>query len=363
MKFMDMGPMNNNIKGKVMEAIERVYDSNWYILGKEATAFENDFAAYCGSKHCIGVGNGLDALYLILRGYDIGYGDEVIIPANTYIATALSVTFTGAKPIFVEPDEKTFNINPDKINEAITSKTKAIIAVHLYGQPADMEPINKLAKKYKIKVIEDNAQAQGAEYNNIKTGNLSDAAGISFYPGKNIGALGDGGAVTTNDDELAEKIRALRNYGSNIKYYNEYKGINSRLDEIQAAILRVKLEYLDSWNKHREKIAKIYLNNINQKDIILPVSLENTKVVWHQFVIRHKDRDRLQEYLKENSIDTMIHYPVPIYKQKAYLEYEDLENTLKISKKLADEVLSLPIYPYMRIEDVYKVAEVLNKFQ
>lgn len=363
MKFLDMSVMHSEIKNEIMEAMERVYDSNSYILGREVEDFEKRFANYCETKYCIGVGNGLEALYLILRGYGIGSNHEVIIPSNTYIATSLAVSFTGATPIFVEPYTDTFNLNPDLIEAAITRKTKAIIPVHLYGQPAQMNPIKKIAKKYNIKVIEDNAQAQGASYKGIKTGNLGDASGVSFYPGKNIGALGDGGAVTTNDKELAEQIKYLRNYGSNVKYYNHYKGINSRLDEIQAAVLNIKLNYLDQWNKYRQKIAKTYLDNIKNKNIILPKVEENSTHVWHQFVIKCNDRDGLQKYFIENGIETFIHYPIPIYKQNAYSEYSKLEEKLPIATNLAKEVLSLPIYPYMDFNDVYKIVEVINKFR
>lgn len=361
-KFLDMKPMHDKIKLEVMESIEKVYDSNWYVLGSEVEEFEKAFANYTGTKHCIGVSNGLEALHLILRGYDIGGNDEVIIPSNTYIATALAVSYAGATPIFVEPDEHTYNINPKLIEGAISKNTKAIIAVNLYGQSCEMDTINKIAKKYNLKVIEDNAQSQGAIYKGIKTGNLSDAAGISFYPGKNIGALGDAGAITTNDDELAEKIRALRNYGSQKKYYNQYKGFNSRLDEIQAAILKVKLKYLDEWNEYRKGVAKFYIENIKNDKIILPETLENAEHVYHQFIIRCKDRDNLQAYLKENEIQTMIHYPVPIHLQEAYSEFNNLKGTLPIAEKLASEVLSLPIYPYISYEELSVIVDAINKY-
>lgn len=361
-KFLDMKPMHDKIKDEIMQAIEKVYDSNWYILGKEVESFEEEFAAYCGTKYCIGVANGLEALHLILRGYGIGEGDEVIVPSNTYIATALAVNYTGATPIFVEPDNRTYNIDPKLIEASITEKTKAIMAVHLYGQPCDMDPINEIAKKYNLKVIEDNAQSQGAMYKGKKTGNLGDAAGISFYPGKNLGALGDAGAITTNDKELADKIRTLRNYGSNKKYYNEYKGYNSRLDEIQAAILRVKLRYLDEWNNYRREVAKTYLNKINNENIVLPYIQQDTNPVWHQFIIRTKNRDELQNYLEEYGISTMIHYPVPIHKQEAYKEYSHMIGKLPIAEDIAEEILSLPIYPEISVFDVNKVIERLNEY-
>ena len=361
-KFLDMNPMHDKIKKEILKSIEKVYDSNWYILGEEVEKFEEEFAKYCNTRYCIGVGNGLDALHLILRGYDIGKGDEVIIPANTYIATALAVSYAGATPIFVEVNEKTYNIDYSLIEKAITNKTKAIIVVHLYGQPCDMDNINKIAKKYNLKVIEDNAQAQGALYKDKKTGSLSDAAGISFYPGKNLGALGDAGCITTNDKILADKVRSLRNYGSSKKYYNDYKGFNSRLDEIQAGILRVKLKYLDEWNQERKDIAKIYMENIDN-EIILPYVLEETNPVWHQFVIRSQKRDELQEYLKQNGIDTMIHYPVPIFKQKAYSEMKSLEKDFNITSDICDTILSLPIYPYIDKEDIKYICNVINKFK
>lgn len=362
-KFLDMKPMHDKIKDEIMQAVERVYDSNWYILGKEVEKFEEEFATYCGTKYCIGVGNGLEALHLILRGYGIGEGDEVIVPSNTYIATALAVSYAGAIPVFVEPDNRTYNIDPTLIESAITDKTKAIMAVHLYGQPCDMDPINEIAKKYNLKVIEDNAQSQGATYKGKKTGNLGDAAGISFYPGKNIGALGDAGAITTNDEDLANKIRTLRNYGSNKKYFNEYKGYNSRLDEMQAAVLRVKLRYLDEWNAYRKEVASNYLNKINNKNIILPYVNKDTNPVWHQFIIRTNNREDLQRYLEEQGISTMIHYPVPIHKQEAYKEYSDMIGRLPIAESIADEILSLPIYPEMSKFDIDKVIESINRYE
>ena len=361
-KFLDMKPMHDKIKDEIMQAVERVYDSNWYILGKEVEKFEEEFATYCGTKYCIGVGNGLEALHLILRGYGIGEGDEVIVPSNTYIATALAVSYAGATPVFVEPDNRTYNIDPTLIESAITDKTKAIMAVHLYGQPCDMDPINEIAKKYNLKVIEDNAQSQGATYKGKKTGNLGDAAGISFYPGKNLGALGDAGAITTNDEDLANKIRTLRNYGSNKKYFNEYKGYNSRLDEMQAAVLRVKLRYLDEWNAYRKEVASNYLNKINNENIILPHVHKDTNPVWHQFIIRTNNREDLQRYLEEQGISTMIHYPVPIHKQEAYKEYSDMIGRLPIAESIADEILSLPIYPEISKDDIDKIIESINSY-
>lgn len=361
-KFLDMKPMHDKLKEEIMSGIEKVYDSNWFILGNEVESFEKNFSEYCGVKYCIGVGNGLQALELILRGYDIGENDEVIVPSNTYIATALAVNSVGAEPIFVEPDECTFNINANEIEKKITKKTKAIIAVHLYGQPADMDAINDIAKKFNLKVIEDNAQAQGAMYKIKKTGNLGHAAGISFYPGKNIGALGDAGAITTNDKTLFEKIKVLRNYGSEKKYFNKYKGMNSRLDEIQAAVLNIKLKYLDEFNLERKKIAKTYLKNINNNKIILPKISNDVEPVWHQFIIRTKCREELQRYLSKCGIQTMIHYPVPIHMQEAYKEKGYLKGSLKISEILAQEILSLPIYPYMNEKDIENIIYAINEF-
>lgn len=360
--FLNFEYMNQDVKKEVQEAFKRVFDSKWYILGKEVEKFEVNFAEYCGVKHCIGVGNGLEALVLILKGYGIGEGDEVIVPSNTYIATALAVSYVGAKPIFVEPDLDTYNINPYKIEEKISDKTKAIIAVHLYGQPADMEPITNIAKKYGLKVIEDSAQAHGARYKSIMTGNLGDAAGFSFYPGKNLGAYGDGGCITTNDDELARKIRALRNYGSHKKYHNLYKGHNSRLDEMQAAFLDIKLRYLDEWNKDRNRIAKIYLENIKNLKIVLPKVQNNCEHVWHLFVIRTKNRDELQTYLKEKGIETLIHYPIPMHLQPAYEDLGFSKGEFPLAEKIADEVLSLPMWPGMKNEEVRYVIDIINKW-
>ena len=362
-KFLDFSAFHKSIKTEIMSAIEKVYDSNWLVLGKEVEAFESEFADYCGTKYCVGVANGLEALILILKAYEIGEGDEVIIPSNTYIATALAVNAVGAKPIFVEPDLMTFNIDPKKIESAITKHTKAIIPVHLYGNPCDMTPINTIAKKYGLRVIEDNAQSQGAKYKGKYTGALGDAAGISFYPGKNIGALGDSGAVTTNDTKIAKKLKILRNYGSEKKYYNDVKGMNSRLDELQAAVLRVKLKYLDEWNKQRQIVAERYLRLITNQTIHLPEGMKNSTHVWHQFVIRMERRDELQEYLRSNEVETMIHYPVPIHKQRAYKEHADLTGQLPLAEQISDTILSLPIYPYMPEDKQDIVIELINNFK
>ena len=356
--FLDLKATYLELQQELDEAYKRVLESGWYILGKEVVAFEQEFAQYCGVKHCIGVGNGLEALHLVLRAWGIGKGDEVIVPANTYIATWLAVTYTGARIVPVEPDEKTYNINPLKIEEAITKKTKAIVAVHLYGQTADMDTINELAKKYNLKVLEDAAQAQGAVYNGKKTGNLGDAAGFSFYPGKNLGAYGDAGAVTTNDDNLAEKVRILRNYGSEVKYYNETVGFNSRLDELQAALLRVKLRHLDKWNSRRVQVARRYLSELSCQEIVLPFIPEWAEPVWHLFVIRTQRRTELQKKLADTGIQTLIHYPIPPHLSGAYKEYGWAKGCFPISEILADEVLSIPMGPHMKIEQ----AEFVIKF-
>jgi len=343
-KATDFSFVTKRINKELKEATNRVIDSNFYILGKEIENFEREFANYLGVKYCIGVGNGLEALHIILRAYGIGKDDEVIIPSNTYIATALAVSYAGATPIFVEPVERTYNINPDLIEEKITKKTKAIMPVHLYGQACDIDPINEVAKKYNLKIIEDAAQAHGATYEGKKCGALGDVAGFSFYPTKNLGALGDAGAVTTNDKGLAEKVRVLRNYGSEKHYYNKYMGFNSRLDEMQAAILRVKLRHLEEFNKERKTIAQIYLEGFQDTNLILPYVPKWAEPVWHQFVVRTKKRDELQEYLKSKGIGTLIHYPLPIHLQEAYKYLGYKKGDFPIAEKMAHEVLSLPIW-------------------
>ncbi|MCC3145660.1 DegT/DnrJ/EryC1/StrS family aminotransferase [Halanaerobium sp. Z-7514] len=354
-KFNDPLVENKLIENEIKEAINKVVDSGWYILGNEVEQFEEEFADYCNTMYCVGVGNGLEALHLILRAYDIGEGDEVIIPANTYIATALAVSYAGAKPVLVEPDDRTYNINPELIEEKITKNTKAIMPVHLYGQPADMDPINEIAKEYNLKVITDAAQAHGARYKDQKVGSLAAAAGFSFYPTKNLGALGDGGAITTDDKELAEKVRTLRNYGSQKKYYNKYKGFNSRLDEMQAAILRIKLKYLDKWNSERQKNASLYLDGLDNEDIVLPFVPEWAEPVWHLFIVRTEKRDELQNYLEENDVQTQIHYPVPIHEQEAYKDLGVDYNELSITEKLSERILSLPMFIGLKR---YKIKEV-----
>ncbi len=356
--FLQLSP-SVELEQQLSEACQRVIKRGWYILGEELEAFEAEFARYCGAKYCVGVGNGLDALSLILRAYEIGAGDEVIVPANTYIATWLAVSHTGAIPIAVEPDEKTYNINPDLIETAITKRTKAILAVHLYGQPAEMDKIKQIAQKYQLKVIEDAAQAHGAIYKGCRTGSLGDAAGFSFYPTKNLGALGDAGAVTTNDQDLADKIRLLRNYGSRKKYYNEVKGFNSRLDEMQAAILRVKLGYLDKWNQSRTILAEQYLKALKDtKNIIIPHVHEQTLPVWHLFVIRHNARDELQHFLSQEGIATMVHYPVPPHLSGAYCN--DNYPHFPITERLSKELLSIPMSEFLSSEQAETVIFVIK---
>lgn len=351
--FLDLKSPHHELKDELDAAYRRVMESGWYILGKEVEAFESEFATYCTTKHCIGVGNGLEALHLIIRAYGIGPGDEVIVPANTYIATWLAVSHAGATPVPVEPVESTYNIDPFKIEKAITPKTKAILVVHLYGQPADMDSVNALAQKRGLKVIEDCAQAHGACYKGRRTGGLGDAAGFSFYPGKNLGAIGDGGAVTTNDTKLAERIRGLRNYGSRIKYHNEVVGYNSRLDELQAALLRVKLTRLDKWNERRKIIACTYLQNLTAvHDLTIPFVPECTESIWHLFVVRHPQRDLLQKFLSEAGIGTMIHYPIPPHLQPAYTNLNYKESDFPISERIAHEVLSLPMGPHLTENDL-----------
>ncbi len=361
--FASFEPMHKEIESDIVEKFKKVYKKNWFIQGDEVIRFEEEFADFCQSKYCIGCGNGLDALYLILRGYGICEGDEVIIPSNTYIATALAVSYAGATPIFVEPGLLTFNINPGMIEEVITKRTKAIIAVHLYGQPADMDGINNIAKKYNLKVIEDAAQAHGSLYKGRKVGSLGDAAGFSFYPGKNLGALGDAGAIVTNDGELADKIRSIANYGSVKKYHHTYKGTNSRLDEIQAGFLRIKLQHLDKWNEYRRKIAQRYINEITNPNIVKPVEVDYARHVWHLFVVRTENRDKFQKYLNDNGIGTNIHYPIPMHKQGAYMDLDVKEGTLPLAEKISQEVISLPMWYGMSDEEVNYVIDKINSWR
>jgi dTDP-4-amino-4,6-dideoxygalactose transaminase len=401
-KFLDLKKINDSFEPELSGAIQRVLDSGWYLLGNEVKLFEQEYAEYIGIKHCIGVANGLDALRLILKAYiEIGFlkeGDEIIVPANTYIASILAITDNRLIPILVEPNINTYNIDPYKIEEKISPRTKAIMIVHLYGQNAMHPEIQRLCTKYDLRLIEDNAQAQGCYFGDKRTGSLGDAAGHSFYPGKNLGALGDAGAVTTDDDNLAEIIRTIANYGSKVKYQNLYQGLNSRLDEIHASILRVKLPRLDADNQRRREIAKYYLENIENPLLILPdqnnsefenigssdsitnetvvktdpstsifsslFSNENTRSlshVWHIFVIQTKQRDKLQQYLTENGIQTIIHYPIPPHKQNAYTDWNHL--SFPITEGIHSNVLSLPISPVMSDDEVLKVVEVINNYK
>lgn len=346
--FLDLKSINLRHQEGFQAALNRVLDSGWLILGRETEAFEREFAQYCDTKHCIGVGNGLDALHLVLRAWDIGPGCEVIVPSNTYIATWLAVTYSGALPVPVEPDPATFNLDPSRIEAALTPRTRAIIPVHLYGQPADMPPIMSVAARHGLKVLEDAAQAHGARCQASRVGGLGHAAGFSFYPGKNLGALGDAGAITTNDDALADKIRSLRNYGSHAKYHNEVKGFNSRLDELQAAFLREKLPGLDDGNEARRSIAQQYMLGLQgARELALPTVPAWTQPVWHLFVVRHPRRDQLANALQKSGVGTMIHYPIPPHLQPAYSELSFGSGAFPISEAIHRDVLSLPIWPGM----------------
>jgi dTDP-4-amino-4,6-dideoxygalactose transaminase len=358
--FAKMTGAYEELRAELDEAYFRFMRSGWYVLGTEVEAFEREFAEYCGVKHCVGVANGLEALHLALRAYAIGEGDEVIVPSNTYIATWLGVSYAGARPVPVEPDPRTYNIDPARIEAAITPRTKAIMPVHLYGQPADMDPIMAIARERGLKVIEDNAQAQGALYKGRKTGGLGDAAGNSFYPSKNLGAFGEAGAVTTDDPALADRVRTLRNYGSKKRYYNEVKGYNSRLDELQAAFLRVKLARLDKWNRQREEHACRYLDGMKAaSEMVLPFAPEWTKPVWHLFVVRHRKRDALQVECGKAGVDTLIHYPVPPHLSGAYSDAGFRKGEFPIAEELAASVLSLPIGPHHSAEEMaYAAGEV-----
>lgn len=360
--FVSFEKMHYEIRKDVLEKLEKVYDKNWFIKGEEVEAFETEFAKYCGTKYAIGCGNGLDALYLTLRAMGIGEGDEVIVPSNTYIATALAVSYTGATPVLIEPNMETFLINCELIEKFITKKTKAIMPVHLYGQVADMDAIKELAVSYDLKVIEDAAQAHGAMYKGKRAGSFGDASGFSFYPGKNLGALGDAGAVVTDDIELAEKIRALGNYGSDYKYHHIYQGNNSRLDEIQAAVLRVKLKNLERWNQDRKQTAEFYLENINNTKLELPSMAENSDHVWHVFAIRCQERGKLERYLSERGIESVKHYPIPIHQQGAYQGTKVAEQYLPIAEEISRTELSIPMYYGMSYEEKAYVVEMLNAF-
>ena len=361
--FVSFLPMERELDSQLRAAFDRVFTRSWYIEGAEDAAFEKAFAEFCGVRGCVGVGNGLDALMLVLKAWDIGEGDEVIVPSNTYIATALAVTYVGAKPVFVEPDIRTFNIDPAKIEAAVSSRTKAIIPVHLYGQPCDMEPIMAMAKKHGLYVLEDCAQAHGAAYRGQKIGSFGDAAGFSFYPGKNLGALGDAGAVVSNDEALLEKVRALGNYGSDYKYHHIYKGNNSRLDEMQAAFLAAKLPHLERMNAQRRQIAQRYLEGIRNPEIILPYVREDVVPVWHIFGIRCHRRDELEKYLNERGIGTNKHYPIPMHLQPCYQSLGFHQGDFPIAEEISATQLSLPMYYGMTEEQIQYVIGKVNEFQ
>lgn len=360
-KFLDLEKINNRFRKEMNARIQDILDSGWYLSGKWNDEFAKHFAKFCGTKHAIGVANGLDAINLIIRGYGFGHGDEIIVPANTYIATILAISENGCTPVLVEPDINTYNIDPEKIEEKITPNTKAIIVVHLYGQAVQMKKIWELAKKYNLKVIEDAAQAHGAIYEGRRVGNLGDAAAFSFYPGKNLGALGDAGGVTTNDTELFEKIKAIANYGSDRKYHHIYKGVNSRLDEIQAALLDIKLPHLDADNNRRREIAKYYRENIKNKKIILPKTYDEKAHVWHVFALRTENRDELCKYLNEHDIQTNIHYPTPPHKQGAYQEWNNM--LFAITEDIHHTIMSIPMSPVMTDDEVKSIVEVINDWE
>lgn len=360
--FVTFKPLETELDKEIRDAFDRVYTRSWYIEGVEDEKFEKVFAEYCNSKYCVGVGNGLDALFLALKALNVKDGDEVIVPSNTYIATALAVTYVGATPVFVEPDIRTFNIDPAKIEKAITEKTKAIMPVHLYGQACDMEPIMKIAKKYNLLVVEDCAQAHGATYKGKVVGSFGDVAGFSFYPGKNLGALGDAGAIVTNNEELAKKVRALGNYGSDYKYHHVYQGNNSRLDELQAAFLAAKLPLLEKVNDNRRSIANKYLAGINNPKVILPFVPDYTVPVWHIFGIRCKSRSKLENFLNDAGIGTNKHYPIPMHLQDCYKDLGLKEGDLPIAEEISTSELSIPMYYGMTDDEVQYVIDKVNEF-
>ncbi len=360
--FVDLSKQYTPIKDEINNAIQNVIDNTSFILEKEVSDFERNFADFCTTKYCVGIGSGTDALYLALKSLGIGPGDEVITAANTFIATALAISHCSAKPVLVDCKPDVYTIDVDKIEKAITDKTKAIIPVHLYGQPADMDPILELAEKYSLAVVEDACQAHGAEYKGRKTGCLGKIGCFSFYPGKNLGAYGDGGAVVTNDEEIAERIKLLRNYGEKVKYHHSIKGFNTRLDSIQASVLNVKLKYLEEWNELRRKNAKLYSSRLDRAEILLPIEEKFAKHVYHLYVIRTKKRNELQEFLKQKGIDTGIHYPVPIHLQEAYLEFGNMQGKFPVTEKVSNEILSLPMYPELSREEIEYVADCIKSF-
>lgn len=360
--FLDVGATYRELRQELDAAVLRVLGSGWYILGQEVEAFEDEFAAYVGARHCVGVGNGLEALHLGLRALGIGPGAEVIVPSNTYIATWLAVSMAGATPVPVEPDVRTYTLDPAKVEAAITPRTQAILPVHLYGHAANLDPLLKLARKHKLRVLEDAAQAQGAKYRGRRIGAHGDLVAWSFYPGKNLGAFGDAGALTTNDPALAERLRTLRNYGSAKKYVNTEKGFNSRLDPIQAAVLRVKLRYLEEWNCRRSELAAYYQAELADTSLRLPVAAPWAEHIWHVFVVRTPQRDQLQHFLQERGIGTLVHYPIPPHRQQAYSELELAEGSLPIAEAMAREVLSLPMGPQLADEQAETVVHAVHEF-
>lgn len=361
--FLDIRAAYLELKAEIDIAVGRVLDSGWYILGSEVEAFEAEWAEWCGAYHAVGLGNGLDALILALKALDVGPGDEVIVPSNTYIATWLAVTAVGARPIPVEPCPETHNIDVQRIAAAITSATKVILPVHLYGQPADLDEISALARQHGIAVVEDAAQAHGARYKGRRIGGHGDVVCWSFYPGKNLGAMGDGGAVTTNRSDLAERIRVLRNYGSKQKYVNEVQGVNSRLDPLQAAVLRVKLTHLEAWTERRSALAAFYSARLKESEMILPKVPAWAEPAWHLYVVRAKDRSRLQAHLAEDGIGTLIHYPIPPHMQGAYQDLGLAEDSLPVAKRLSQEVVSLPMGPHLAMCDAQLVIDSISRFR
>ena len=362
--FLDLQSPYRELREELDAVYCRVMESGWYILGPEVEAFEAEFAAYCGARHAVGVSNGLDALHLILRAYEIGEGDEVIVPSNTFIATWLAVCMAGARPVPVEPDPETYNIAPERIEAAVTRRTRAVVAVHLYGQPADMDPIGDVARRHGLRLIEDAAQAHGARYRGRRTGSLGDAAGFSFYPGKNLGAMGDAGAVTTSDDDLADRVRMLRNYGSRVKYHHVVQGFNCRLDPLQAAFLRVKLAHLDEWNRRRQRLAGQYLKDLRgAADLVLPAVPDWAAPVWHVFAVRHPERDAFQAWLQQSGIGTLIHYPVPPHRSQACRQQAGWAPHLPISETLAATELSLPMSPHLERAQQQQVVEAIYGYR
>lgn len=358
-EHLNLGRVNQPHAEAIRRAMQRVAESGWYVLGREGEAFEREFARYCGTTHCVGVANGLDALTLIFRAYDFPAGSEVIVPANTYIASILAVTGSGLMPVFVEPDQRTYTLDPGRVEAHLTPRTRAVLAVHLYGRCADMTALRALTRRYDLRLVEDAAQAHGATHGGRRAGNLGDAAGFSFYPTKNLGALGDAGAVVTHDADLARKIASLRNYGSREKYVNEYAGVNSRLDEVQAAILREKLPHLDAENQRRRQLARFYLARLRHPRLVLPPADEVSGDAWHLFVVRHPERERFMAYLAGEGIEAKIHYPLPPHHQAAYAEFRHFR--LPITERIHREVLSLPLHPQLTDAEAERVAEVVNQ--